>query len=298
MQTTQVQTINKSDVQDYLEGVVHKLSNEIGIRSYLHIDALQKTSDYIQSEFKRFGYKPYFQSYKYNGNEYHNIIAELKGQKQPEKILIVGAHYDTVSVTPGADDNASGVAGLLALAKLLSNKNYHKTLQLVAFTLEEPPAFTAGFMGSQIYAKALKQNKELVEGMICLEMIGYFTDAKNSQSYPLPLFKTIYPDRGNFIAFVSNLSSRGFLRQAEFYFKKGSSLPLETLSAPESVPGVDFSDHRSFWEMGYKAIMITDTAFYRNGRYHTPLDKPETLDYRRMTEVVVGLKLAIETLLE
>ena len=198
--------------------------------------------------------------------------------------------------TPGADDNASGIAGLLELARLFADEAPEKTIQFVAFTLEEPPLFRSKYMGSYVYAQSLHQNGKDIEGMICLEMIGYFTDEPGSQVFPLPFFRWIYPTVGNFITLVGNLQSKSFLKRVEQGFKDGSNLPVETLATVSFVPGVDFSDHRSFWKFGYNAVMVTDTAFYRNPQYHGMGDMPEILDYERMAEVVLGLKHAIEVI--
>ncbi len=284
------------DIQKNLKKTVYILSHEIGSRGYLQIDAIERTVDYISSELSSYGYDVSFQTYRFQGNTYKNISTEIRGKKTPEKILIIGAHYDTVTGTPGADDNASAIAGLLELARLLRNRSFDKSVRFVAFTLEEPPLFRSKFMGSHVYAQSLNEKREDIEGMICLEMIGYFTDKPESQFFPLTFFKWMYSTTGNFILFVSNLQSKGFLNRVRHAFQKGTDLPVESISSPSIVPGIDFSDHRSFWKFGFKALMVTDTAFYRNPYYHGPGDIPEILDYIRMTEVVIGLKSAIETL--
>jgi len=272
---------------------VIKLSGDIGSRGYNQQDALERSIEYISSEFKSYGYDLYSQIYTVKGGEYKNIWVEKKGNGLPDKVLVAGAHYDTVSGTPGADDNASGMAALLELARLLADEQTDKTLQFVAFTLEEPPFFRSRYMGSYVYAKGLKERSVDVTGMICLESIGYFVDAPGSQMFPLPILRFFYPEKGNFITFVSNLNSRAFLDRAKKSFMKGTILPVESFSALSIVPGVDLSDHRSFWKFGYKAIMVTDTAFYRNPNYHGPGDLAETLDYSRMAEVVMGLRTTV-----
>lgn len=284
----------KPDIKNNLKKTVNVLAREIGSRGHLQTDNLNKTMEYISSELRGCGYAVLYQPYDYRGITYKNIFSEKKGLTEPEKILIVGAHYDTVTGTPGADDNASAVAGLLELARLLADKPLNRTVQFVAFTLEEPPLFRSRFMGSYVYAGSLRDSGRDVEGMICLEMIGYFTDEPGSQFFPLPFMRWIYPDKGNFIALVSNIKSRGFLNRVKNGFGKGTDLPIETLSTLSIVPGVDFSDHRSFWKFGYNAVMVTDTAFYRNPQYHGAGDVPDTLDYDRMADVVIGLKSAIE----
>jgi Zn-dependent M28 family amino/carboxypeptidase len=285
-----------SDIKTNLRRTVNFLSKEVGSRGYLQVDSLNKTVDYIKSELSTYGYTVLEQPYEVEGHTYKNISVEIKGGKPPEKVLIIGAHYDTVMGTPGADDNASGIAGLIELARLLRNRSFDKTIQLVAFTLEEPPFFRSRFMGSRIYAQNLRQKGIDVEGMICLEMIGYFTDEPESQLFPLPFFRWVYPTKGNFIIIVGNMRSRSFLNRVKSGFKKGTDLPVESLSAIPLVIGIDFSDHRSFWKLNYDAVMVTDTAFYRNPQYHGMGDTPEILDYERMAKVVLGLKSSIEEL--
>ncbi|MEW6603022.1 MAG: hypothetical protein AB1499_18770, partial [Nitrospirota bacterium] len=177
---------------------------------------------------------------------------------------------------------------------MLAGSLLASSLHFVAFTLEEPPLFRSRKMGSYVYAESLKLAGRDVLGMICLEMIGYFSDRPGSQLFPLPFMRWVFPEEGNFITLVGNLRSKGFLTKVRNGFRKGTDLPAEALSTVSVVPGVDFSDHRSFWKLGYDAIMVTDTAFYRNPNYHSAGDVPETLDYDRMTEVVLGLKAAIE----
>jgi hypothetical protein len=283
----------KGSIRNNLEKTVSFFSEEVGSRGYVQLSKLKKAADYIKSEFALYGYSVMNQPYEAKGNLYENIYVEIKGTKTPEKILVIGAHYDTVVGTPGADDNASGVAGLLELARLLYDERPEMTVQFVAFTLEEPPFFRSRHQGSYVYAKNLNSRKSDVEGMICLEMIGFFTDEPGSQFFPLPMFRWFYPSEGNFITLVSNFKSRGFLNRVKGAFKMGTGLPVETLTSISIIPGVDFSDHRSFWKFGYDAIMVTDTAFYRNPQYHGPGDIPGILDYDRMTEVVLGLKSAV-----
>ncbi len=284
------------NIEDNLKKTVNVLSGEIGPRGYLQIEALDKTAEYIASELMSYGYEVSFQPYRFQGNTYKNIYTEIRGKKMPQKILLIGAHYDTVTGTPGADDNASGIAGLLELARLMKNMSFNRTVRFAAFTLEEPPLFRSEFMGSYVYAQSIREKGEDLEGMICLEMIGYFSDRPESQLFPLSFFKWMFPSRGDFIVLVSNLDSKIFLTRVKKGFKKGSDLPVESISTISIIPGIDFSDHRSFWKFGYDALMVTDTAFYRNPNYHGVKDLPETLDYRKMAEVIFGLKSAIEEL--
>ena len=282
------------DAADHLHQVVTMLATEIGVRTYREREQLDKAADYISGQFASLGYEVTRQPFLFAGNTYQNVIAELTGAASPEKLLIVGAHYDAVGTTPGADDNASGVAGLLGLARALSAKRLGKTIRFVAFALEESPVYRSSNMASYHYARSLKEKNEAVEGMICLEMLGFFSDKEGSQHYPLPLMNRRFPKAGNFIALVGNVRSKGFTDRVAASFQKATDLPCITLNAPAIVFGIDFSDHWSFNQFGYKALMVTDTAFYRNPHYHAPSDLPETLDYGRMEKVVQGLTRSLE----
>ena len=273
----------------YLRQVVTVLACEIGVRSFQDRDRLARTTDTISGQLASFGYHVTRQPIRFRGNTYDNLIAELPGTSLPERILVIGAHYDTVRTTPGADDNASGVAGLLGLARRLSKTRADKTIRFVFFCLEEWPTCRSKNMGSYHYAGSLKEKGELVDGMICLEMIGYFSDREGSQHYPLPFMNLTYPGTGSYLSMVGNVRSRLFTRKIAEGFRKSTDLPVITLNAPAIVIGIDFSDHWSFNKFGYKALMVTDTAFYRNPNYHRPGDLPETLDYDRMAKVVEGL---------
>ncbi len=281
------------DMADYLRLVVIRLAGDIGSRTYLDLDRLASTSTYFSEQLASFGYRVTRQPFVFGGNTYHNIIAELTGASSPETLLIVGAHYDSVSTTPGADDNASGVAGLLGLARALAGARMERTVRFVAFALEEWPVYRSRNMASYHYALSLKERNERVEGMICLEMIGYFCDREGCQHYPFPLMNRVFPKTGNFISMVGNMRSKSFTERIAKYFRQGTDLPVVTLNAPAIVIGIDFSDHWSFGKFGYEAFMVTDTAFYRNPHYHGPTDLPDTLDYTRMSKVVEGLTTAI-----
>lgn len=282
-------------IKPNLISTVKYLSGDIGERSYLDIKKLNTAADFIEERFRAYGCLVKRQSFTYSGQTYHNIIAEVKGSQDSGKgILIVGAHYDTVTGTPGADDNASGVAGLLELARLIASHPPGREVRFVAFTLEEPPVFMTGRMGSYIYAKSVKEEDIKVCGMISLEMLGYYCDMKGCQFYPLSAFRLFYPDIGNFIAFVGNISSVSFIKKIKNSFKTTSSLPVESLSSVSIIPGVNFSDHHSFWKFGIPAFMVTDTGFYRNPNYHGPGDTASALDYNRMAELIRGLYKAFE----
>ena len=278
-------------MEERLRKTVIALAHEIGSRSYREPDALGRASGYIKGMFEEQGYDVYSQIFRVGGQAYENISAEVRGISG--RTVIVGAHYDSVSGTPGADDNASGVAAVLELSGLLRQASFGNTVRFVAFTLEEPTFFRTQYMGSHVYARSLREKGEDVIGMICLEMIGFFTDRPRSQYFPVSLMRWFYPHTGNFISMVSDLRSKGFLSRVLAGFRKGTSLSVEHVSTLPIVPGIDFSDHRSFWQFGYDAVMITDTSFYRNPNYHGESDTYDTLDYVKMAEVVRGLESAI-----
>ncbi len=282
------------DTPSYLRLAVTNISREIGVRTYQDLDRLEKTVKYISAELSGSGCQVITQPFQFGGKTYRNVIAELKGTRTPEQVLVIGAHYDTVRTSPGADDNASGVAGLLGLARLFRNKPLGRTVRFAAFALEEPPAYRTKNMGSYHYAASLKKGREQVMGMVCLEMIGFFCDRPGSQHYPIPFMNLKFPKTGNYIAMVGNRRSKVFTMKIAGSFRKATDLPLVTLNAPAIVVGIDFSDHWSFGKFGYPAFMVTDTAFYRNPNYHSPSDLPDTLDYNRMAKVVEGLKAAAE----
>jgi len=280
------------DTTAYLRQAVTVLASEIGVRSFQDHERLTSAADYISGQLASFGYNVTHQTFYFRMHPYDNLIAELPGTSMPGRILVIGAHYDTVRTTPGADDNASGVAGLLGLARQLSRIQPDKTIRFVFFCLEEPPTYRTRNMGSYHYARSLKEKGDRVEGMICLEMIGYFCDREGCQHYPLPFMNVKFPKAGNYISMVGNLRSRRFTQKLAKDFRENTDLPVITLNAPAIVIGIDFSDHWSFGKFGYKALMVTDTAFYRNPHYHAPSDLPETLDYERMAKIVEGLAAA------
>jgi len=277
-------------IKNNLISTVQYLAGDIGERSCRNVEKLDRAADFIEDRFRTYKCGTCRQGFTFNGNTFFNIIAEVKGSDLSQKeILVIGAHYDTVAATPGADDNASGIAGLLELARLAKIEPPRKTIRFVAFTLEEPPFFLTGRMGSYKYAESLRKEGIPVYGMIALEMLGYYCDLKGCQYFPIPFLKWFYPDTGNFIAFVGNIRSQSFTRKLRNAFRKSSPFPVESLNAPSILPGIDFSDHRSFWKFGYPALMITDTAFYRNPNYHGPGDTVATLDYDRMNLLIMGL---------
>jgi Zn-dependent M28 family amino/carboxypeptidase len=281
-----------------LEAHVRALAETFAPRDEAHPENLDRAAAYIRRALQEAGGQVEDQPFEVGGTTYRNVIARF-GPETRERI-VVGAHYDAAGPYPGADDNASGVAGLIELARLLGKsvgKNGPRTqVELVAYTLEEPPYFGSSTMGSAYHAAALKRQGIPLRAMIALEMIGYFTDAPGSQRFPLPAMKHLYPSRGNFITVAGKLGQGALVRQVKKAMRSASPLGVEAISAPASLPGVSLSDHRNYWEAGYPAVMITDTAFYRNDNYHTESDTPETLDYKRMAMVVQGLHAAIAAL--
>ncbi len=270
---------------------IRVLSEEIGERHFENTGSLEKTADYIEQEWIAEGLQPVRQSYA--DNTYHNIIAEIRGSKQLDEIIIVGAHYDTVWLSPGANDNASGVAALLELSRNLVKLNPERTVRFVAFTNEEQPFAGLDEMGSRVYARLLHQQGENVVAMYSLEMLGYYSDKPGSQSYPVPL-SWFYPDQANFIAFVGNIQSGCLLWQSLNAFRRHSDFPAQGLIMSERlVPDIRRSDHASFWDAGYPAVMVTDTAEFRNIHYHTVGDVMRTLDLKKMAGVVEGLTMML-----
>jgi hypothetical protein len=256
-------------------------------RTYKNIHQLNRTADYIYTIFALYADSVFVQEFMANGKTYKNIIGSF-GTANLQRI-IVGAHYDVCDNQEGADDNASGVVGLLELARLFKNKNLQNRIDLVAYSLEEPPYFRTELMGSFIHAKSLADNHTSVLGMVSLEMIGYFSDAKKSQSYPLGILSLVYGKKGNYITLVKKLGAGRFTRKFCRSYQSTHTIRTKKFSAPPSLPGIDFSDHLNYWKFGYSALMITDTSFYRNKNYHEPSDTMETLDIKRMAAVIDGV---------
>lgn len=262
------------------------------VKSFVPRDAyypenLRRMAKYLEERFTGAGARVALQEYDIDGRKYYNVIASY-GPEQGSR-LVVGAHYDTCCELPGADDNTSGVAGLLALAPMLVKAELKQRVDLVAYTLEEPPFFRTEGMGSARHATMLVDEKAEVSLMISLEMIGYFTDAPDTQDYPLPFLKFLYPTTGNYLAVVGRTGEGGIAKKIKSKLRASTSLPIYSISAPRFVPGMDFSDHLNYWQRGFPAVMLTDTAFYRNKNYHTISDTPEKLDYERMADVVRGV---------
>ena len=274
---------------------VRYLAETVGVRNLSRPGTLESAADYIRSSLEDEGYRVADQAYPIDGRSVRNLEAVLSGSEGTAGNLVVGAHYDCVDDSPGADDNATGVAAVLELARLLRQSKPQKTIRFVLFVNEEPPYFQTEDMGSLVYARGLRRDKIAVSGMISLETIGFYSNEPGSQRYPEPL-GLLYPKRGDFVGFVGNSSSRDLLHAALRAFRATTRFPSEGIAAPEEWPGIGWSDHWSFWRQGYPAIMVTDTAPFRYPYYHTPKDTAERIDFSRMSRVVQGLRRVVETL--
>ncbi len=278
--------IQNQSLIDNLYRHVEYLSVKVGERHLWKEGSLDKTADYIESVFNAYGYSVQRQTYSCYGQNVSNLIVEKPGKGR--EIVVIGAHYDTVPGTPGADDNASAVSGLLELARLLKETLHPKTFVFAAFANEEPPCFGSYHMGSMVYASHLREKGVSVEVMVSLEMIGYFRK-EPIQTYPLPGMKFFYPKTGDFIGVVGNFRSYRYVSYFRKGIKKYSRIDSRSLTAPEFFGGINLSDNYSFWQNGYRAVMITDTSFFRNRNYHQETDSIDTLDFEQMAEVVKGL---------
>jgi hypothetical protein len=283
------------NLAELLETHVRVLAETIGERNVYHPQALSYAAEYIEHQWRTLGYEVIRQSYDVEGVRCSNLEITRSGTRHPGEILLIGAHYDSVIGSPGANDNGSGVAVMLEMARRFVDAELDRTVRFVAFVNEEPPFFFSGQMGSMIYAKAARKRRDNIRLMVSLETIGYYSDRPGSQYYP-PLFKYFYPDRGNFIAFVSNLRSRRMLRRFAAAFRHHSRFPAEHVATFSWLPGVGWSDQVSFWRCGYRALMVTDTALYRYPHYHAPSDKADELDYVAMAAVTEGLNRAVMSL--
>jgi Zn-dependent M28 family amino/carboxypeptidase len=285
-------TSPKASMQVALERHVRVLAEEIGERNVFRPAALATAAEYIASCWRMQGYEVVAQAYGVRGVRCANLEATRPGTTRADQILLIGAHYDSVMGSPGANDNASGVAALLEISGLFARCRPAMTVRFVAFVNEETPFFMTRRQGSAVYAKAARARGDDIRLMLSLEMLGCFSDAIGSQGYP-PLFRWFYPECGNFLAFISNFRSRALVRQLAGKFRRHSDLPLEYAWLPSVIPGVSWSDHRSFWKRGYAAFMVTDTAFYRYPYYHTADDTPDKLSYSLFARATDGLCLTL-----
>jgi Zn-dependent M28 family amino/carboxypeptidase len=289
METTETNSVQR------LEQDVRQLAGVIGERNVFRPEALHAAAAYIENAWRNQGYAVERQTYTAAGVPSANLEISIPGSHRPGEILLIGAHYDSVRGSPGADDNASAVAALLEISRFFAARRPARTVRLVAFVNEEPPFFTTRRQGSMVYAAAARKRRDDIRLMLSLEMLGYYSSRPGSQRYP-PFLGRFYPDAANFIAFVANLRSRRSMQRLVRAFQAASDFPTAHIATLALVPGVSWSDHRSFWRRGYRAVMVTDTAFYRNAYYHSAGDTPETLDYSKLAAVTDGLAEAAATL--
>ena len=279
-------------LQQSLRRTVETLAGEVGIRNVRHAEALTEAARFIEAELAVAGLKVERQTFTTDGVSTANLIVTIPGGAAAREIVVVGAHYDTAAPTPGADDNASGVAAVLELARLAARRRPLRTLRFVFFTNEEPPYFQTEKMGSLVYARACRSRGDNVTAALSIESVGVFSDATDSQHYPWP-FSWFYPSTGNFLAFIGNPASRDLTRRATVVFRQYATVGSEAAVMPDSIDGVGWSDHWAFWQVGYPAVMVTDTAVFRNASYHKPTDTPEKLDYERLGRAVRGIDAVV-----
>lgn len=279
-----------------LRGHVDALASGIGERNLAHPGALSKARDYLVRTLQEMGHTPRLEAFTADGHSVSNVMVELPGKTAPAQIVIFGAHYDTAAGSPGANDNATGVAVLLELARELKDAAGAYTLRLIWFVNEEPPYFRTPNMGSIRHAKRAEEQGEVIRAVIALESLGYYTDEPDSQRYPSSMIGVTYPDTGNFVAFVGNTQSRTLVRDSIREFRRSTPIASEGLAAPDGTPGIDDSDHASFWRLRIPAIMITDTAHFRDPHYHRPTDQGDQVDFTRLTHVARGVATVARSL--
>lgn len=278
-----------------LETHVTSLARDIGDRHVQRAGSLERAAEYISRQFRLSGFKVEEQAYLVDGTEVKNLLVEIRGSERADEIVVVGAHYDSYLGSPGADDNATGVAAVIEIAKRLREVQPKRTLRFIAYTQEERPNGSRGTMGSQVYARACRQKSENVVAALALESMGYYSDALFSQLYPPP-FCFCYPLRGNFIAFIGDTSSRNLVHTCIASFRSHTAFPSEGVASWRWIPGVGSSDHEPFWQEGYPGLMITTTAPFRNPHYHKKSDLPENVDFEKMAVVVAGVERVLREL--
>jgi len=283
------------DLATRLERHVRTLAETIGERNVYRPQALARAEDYVARQLEAMGYEVVRQTYELQGVACSNLEVTRTGKRHPRNIVLIGAHYDSVLGSPGANDNGSGVAMLLELARRFAAVDVDRTVRFVAFVNEEPPFSFGEAMGSMRYARAARDRGDNIRLMLALETIGCYSDQPGSQDYP-PLFRHFYPDTGNFIAFVSNFRSWRWLRRFTAAFRQHCNFPAEQVATFSWIPGVAWSDHQSFWRNDYPALMVTDTAFYRYPHYHMPTDTADHLNYAAMAALAEGLERAVLSL--
>ncbi len=274
---------------------VQALAERIGERNVFRHKGLVLAAEYIRMRLSELGYEVHRQTYEVEGMVCENIEAEVRGNVAPSEILLIGAHYDSVEGSPGANDNGSGVAAMLALASLFAKNQPARTLRFAAFANEEPPLFRTRHMGSRIYARRSRERGEHIVLMLSLETIGYYSDEAGSQRLLFPL-NFFYPSTGNFIAFVSNVENAPWVQRLVGSFRRHTQFPSEGGALWSWIPGVGWSDHWAFWKEGFPAVMVTDTALFRYPAYHSRADTPDKIQYDRMARVVYGLQKVIAEL--
>ena len=282
-------TVEQAEIADRLRRHIQVLAADIGERNVWREDTLETAAEYIESNLQAAGYAVSSQVFTAQATGVRNLEAILDGYSPAEDIVVIGAHYDTVPGSPGANDNGSGVAALLEIARLLAGKPLARSVRFVAFVNEEAPFFYTRDMGSYRYADRARERGEDISAMLSLETIGYYADARGSQRYPNPVYDWFYPDTANFIGFVGNLKSRRLVRRCLGSFRRHAAFPSEGVAAPGNMLGIHWSDHWSFWQAGFPALMVTDTALFRYPHYHAATDTPEQIDYERLARVVSGL---------
>lgn len=279
---------------DSLKAIVEEIVVRDGYRTYKDTVTLNNVAEFIFDRFQQATDTTFYEVFTVNGVEYKNVVGRIGDKSLPT--IVIGAHYDVFDDLPGADDNASGVAGMIEALRFLRGGKAGFCIEFVAYTLEEPPFFGSQAMGSFIHANNMHYDNRIVYGMISVEMIGYFSDEKGSQDYPLGLMKWFYGSKGDYILLTRKFFPGQFSRKIGKHFKRSEKIRTKKINAPTFIRGIDFSDHRNYWTFGYDAFMITDTSFYRNKNYHHASDTPETLDYERMAKVVDALIAAVTAL--
>ena len=291
-------TPSQEQVSQQLNRYIKIIADDIGEHNYIFYNQLIQVENFLNERLSQAGYAVKTQEYSVDGKVFRNLEIEIRGTEKPDEIVIVGAHYDSVVGSPGANDNGTGAVAILALAEKFATLKPKRTLRFVEFVNEEPPFFWSENMGSWVYAQRCKERQENIVAMLSLETMGFYSQASNSQQYPVNILKLIYPNQGNFISFIGNISSRSLIHQAIGKFRNSAQFPSQGVSLPNFIPGGGWSDHWSFWQAGYPALMVTDTAPFRYPYYHTQQDTPEQIDYYGLTLVISGLESVIQDLIE
>ena len=288
--------IDRQETRAGLHTHLAALTRAIGERSVRRPENLVRSAEYLRSVYGAIPLEAWWEPYTFRDMTVNNVVAALTPERAPSAHYVVGAHYDSVTGTVGADDNASAVAVMIETARELAAPKHRNRLTaavtFVSFALEEPPAYGTRWMGSRVYAQQARKGNMPIDGMICLEMVGYTCHTPGCQGYPFPLMFMGYPETGDFIGIVGNFRSRPFARKLLSGFRKNRNLPAIGLTVPFDgwlMPTIRLSDHASFWRQGYPAVMVTDSAFYRNPHYHQPSDTMETLDFDFMVQLVESL---------